>query len=733
MVAYFSSRRWGNFADYTEYVVYSRFQAPFFESIMQKDDLPLSFGNEQLHSFLDPVGDWIGGPSSLVSESSRRKAVNEVPLESGASLPLGADCEKNSQSPAIPSDFDPIEDLEASYAKVSFTMRSAPGGRGILKLSIPAESAPPFPEFPRKVEPILEERMLKGENEEERKEEEPGVISFERAKDAKVRIDAAHREKSEFLKMREDELDGRENQLNARIAQFETLVRNTKISLQEKMEELSLREQEISEEETNLRTQKATQEEKLRLDRNSLEHERLELVARKTEIEDRLNRREKELTEIATHREKELHTSLEHYRNELEKQLEGHLAEYQRRYLQKCEENQAACESKILEQQEMIERREEKLSQDVEALVARHEKQLQVKKDELQRNFEKRQEEWELQFNIRRKDLEESMLRRSQEADAELKTRREEFEARCSRRENQIQQREQIIREAEEEWNHRRESFESQWAEYEKLRQDKLRHFSEQDARLEERQRFLGDLENRFKTRENELQARDDSLKVREKQVAMDAEKYRRLQEVEEEVLQSQIESTRIREGLVRERHQLQKMAESERARLKESHELATKRLDEERIELAGQNRKIEQLRITLERSREELGRMHRETLEIRLATEELWLRMAGEAAPEDLKESLDRIRAKLAEQYRDAVGKIELQKEELKELRQQMLAQHEKLLQRREELNQWAVKSEEALHEKEEQLRLREEELDRQQSTVYEMIRRYRAERGNH
>ena len=64
-------------------------------------------------------------------------------------------------------------------------------------------------------------------------------------------------------------------------------------------------------------------------------------------------------------------------------------------------------------------------------------------------------------------------------------------------------------------------------------------------------------------------------------------------------------------------------------------------------------------------------------------------------------------------------------QKEELKGIRDQMLAQHEKLLRRREELNNWVQQGEASLLEKEQLLRQRELDLDRRQAVVDEMFRR--------
>ena len=544
---------------------------------------------------------------------------------------------------------------------------------------------------------------------------------------ASVRFDNTHAANDD----QQSDIDYRENQLNARIAQFEALVRSTKLSLQEKMDDLDAREQQIDEIQADLKTQKTVQDERFRLNKNTLETERLDLIARKAEIEEHLKNREFELNEIAAAKEREITIILEQYRAELDKQLEVHLEEYQRRFSLRCEEQQIECDNKIQEERRLLHQKETEIIREYELLVEKLETQFRGRKEELIHDLKQKQEESDRQFAFRRQELESMFQKRARDADAELADRWDEWKVRLERREQQIAQRETIIRETEEEWARRRNEFEAQLVGYENLRQEKLRQFADQEARLDERQHYLNDLESRVKSHEAELAAWEESVRVLERQNKLDAEKYRRIQEMEADIVQSQMESSRIREGLVRERHQMQKLLESERLRAKETNELAATRLEDERFELSRQNQKVEQMRLSLERSREELGRMHRETLEIRLATEELWLRMAGDTTSDDLNDSLARIREKLSQQHHESSEKLERQKEELKAVRQQMLVQHERLLQRREELTQWASKCEEMLLEKERQLRLKEDEIEHRQSVVDEMLRRCRDERA--
>jgi len=159
--------------------------------------------------------------------------------------------------------------------------------------------------------------------------------------------------------------------------------------------------------------------------------------------------------------------------------------------------------------------------------------------------------------------------------------------------------------------------------------------------------------------------------------------------------------------------------------------ELAIKRLEEERQDVVKQSKKLEQMRLVLDRSREELGKMHRETLEVRLATEELWLRLAGETGSEDMKKSVEKIQSRLASEYQDAIGRLEVQKQELKQSREEFRSQQGKLEEQKEQMNLLSLQTEQLLSDRESRLLQREEELDRRQEHIDEQTRRLQQERS--
>ena len=88
--------------------------------------------------------------------------------------------------------------------------------------------------------------------------------------------------------------------------------------------------------------------------------------------------------------------------------------------------------------------------------------------------------------------------------------------------------------------------------------------------------------------------------------------------------------------------------------------------LEEQRRAVARRSEQLDRSRAALEQLRGELGQLHRETLEIRLATEELWVQLSGVAPPAALIQSLGGIRNKLADHYRSAQSELRARKEEI-------------------------------------------------------------------
>jgi septal ring factor EnvC (AmiA/AmiB activator) len=121
---------------------------------------------------------------------------------------------------------------------------------------------------------------------------------------------------------------------------------------------------------------------------------------------------------------------------------------------------------------------------------------------------------------------------------------------------------------------------------------------------------------------------------------------------------------------------------------------------------------------------------LHRETLEIRLATEELWAQLSGAAPPAALTRSLGRIRTQLADQYRLANAELLEQKKELAAIRDQLAAQYEKLVGQKQQFERWADGRREETEQQASRLIAREQELSDAAARFTEQSRRWEIER---
>ena len=143
---------------------------------------------------------------------------------------------------------------------------------------------------------------------------------------------------------------------------------------------------------------------------------------------------------------------------------------------------------------------------------------------------------------------------------------------------------------------------------------------------------------------------------------------------------------------LLEDRRRFDEEARCQRERWEAQCRRAAAEIDQQHRLLGQQSEQVDQSRSALEQLRGELGRMHRETLEIRLATEELWAELSGDAPPAALTRSLGHIRTKLADHYRLANAELHQRKEELERLRDQLARQYEKLVEQKRQFDGWSA-----------------------------------------
>jgi len=163
-----------------------------------------------------------------------------------------------------------------------------------------------------------------------------------------------------------------------------------------------------------------------------------------------------------------------------------------------------------------------------------------------------------------------------------------------------------------------------------------------------------------------------------------------------------------------------------------------TELLNRRQKEVAGQKR-------ALEETRQEVVRIHRETLELRLAVEEIWTQLSTAVAPAVMTESLGKTRRKLADHYRLAREEIATRQKELEAAREGLSRDHQELIAQKHDLEDWLARRhsehderEAALAARQRALETRENEQTEQWSEGYDRhlsleqeVRRKRAEKS--
>ncbi len=130
--------------------------------------------------------------------------------------------------------------------------------------------------------------------------------------------------------------------------------------------------------------------------------------------------------------------------------------------------------------------------------------------------------------------------------------------------------------------------------------------------------------------------------------------------------------------------------------------------------ELRQQEAKLEARQQQLEHLQEQITQMHREALELRLATEELWGELVHACSSDELTERLNELRSRLAEHYRLANESLAQRTDELHRMRQELNEQQQRLRCQRRELQLWVDRRYDEIEARTSRLIQRERELDR-------------------
>ena len=186
----------------------------------------------------------------------------------------------------------------------------------------------------------------------------------------------------------------------------------------------------------------------------------------------------------------------------------------------------------------------------------------------------------------------------------------------------------------------------------------------------------------------------------------------------------------KFHEQLTAERQLLDDHSRAERERLVGEEVRLAADIERQRREIEQRGERVDQSRAALEQFRAELGHMHRETLEIRLASEELWAELSGSTPPAELTRSLGRIRSRLADHYRMANADVEQKKKEIEHLRDHLSEQYEKLVRQKRSFDEWAAACRDEAEQQAARLQAQAEDIERREADMGEYARAAQSEK---
>jgi hypothetical protein len=233
--------------------------------------------------------------------------------------------------------------------------------------------------------------------------------------------------------------------------------------------------------------------------------------------------------------------------------------------------------------------------------------------------------------------------------------------------------------------------------------------------------------QNDLAAREEQLQKREDDLRRHSQQIEclrlqVDQTNRQMLEALEKRRLAVEEQAARLQDlqqQLLADRGKWQEELQTERQLLAAHRRREMDELEQKRLALRRRGEQLDRSRVALQQTREDLRRVHRETLEIRLASEELWVQLSETAPAAVANRLLEQLRAKLAEQYRLASAELAQQKEDLLSLRAELAEVHQKIAHDRRDLQQWADRRQAELNGKAAELDSREKQLDRQEGDL--------------
>lgn len=253
------------------------------------------------------------------------------------------------------------------------------------------------------------------------------------------------------------------------------------------------------------------------------------------------------------------------------------------------------------------------------------------------------------------------------------------------------------------------------------------RVLAEREAELAQREAELSALAARFDQRNAGPDGHDELRRA-----ALTLESYRAdLKRAEGLLAAEQAELGQQRHALAVERAALADLLKAERRRSAAERQQQQADLQKQQQDLARHHEELAARQAALSRMRVEVTQAQHDTLELRLATEEVWSKLRGEMAPAALAQSLAQARLKLADEQRLAREELAAERAEVQRLVSRLSEQHERHLAERREVQAWVLARRQELEEESRSMATRERQLDDRQRAFDEQAAEWQRERA--
>jgi hypothetical protein len=252
-------------------------------------------------------------------------------------------------------------------------------------------------------------------------------------------------------------------------------------------------------------------------------------------------------------------------------------------------------------------------------------------------------------------------------------------------------------------------------------------------------QQLLQGVERRRQAVEDEYQQRQRQLRLLKQQTFQEdyqnaveqfTARQQHLDEAEAILANSQADLEIQSEQLKAERQRSDTQLRAIRTQLAERQRELDDQWQQRQAALARRSEQLDSRQNAIAQTREEVAQLHREALALRLATQELWVKLSQAAPAPALTTELGRIRRRLDESYCLERNAAEEQKQELRAVHKKLADQYIKLNAEKKQLHDWVSRREEDIEQQAARLIAREQELDRRRIEQAELLKQWEQDR---